>query len=89
MVRTRHALISYFRMAACHTLSKVFSLNHRKHGSDSADVGDTFTQDFEVEDLFCGAPSSSEPSLFFSNYLFSSACRLSIFKMTFSMALLE
>ena len=27
-----------------------------------------FTQDSEVEDLFCGA---SEPSLFFSNYFFS------------------
>ena len=27
--------------------------------------------DSEVEDLFCGAPSSSEPSLFFSNYFFS------------------
>ena len=30
-----------------------------------------FTQDFRVKDLFCGAPSSSEPSLFFSNFLFS------------------
>ena len=30
-----------------------------------------FTQDSKVEDLFCSAPSSSEPSLFFSNYLFS------------------
>ena len=30
-----------------------------------------FTQDSKVEDLFCGAPSSSEPSLFFSKYLFS------------------
>ena len=28
-----------------------------------------FIQDFKVEDLFCGAPSGSEPSLFFSNYL--------------------
>ena len=26
-------------------------------------------QDFKVEDLFCGAPSGSEPSLFFRNYL--------------------
>ena len=26
-------------------------------------------QDFKVEDLFCGAPSGSEPSLFFSNCL--------------------
>ena len=30
-----------------------------------------FTQDSKVEDLFSGGPSSSEPSLFFSNYLFS------------------
>ena len=30
-----------------------------------------FTQDSEVEDLFCGASSRSEPSLFFSNYFFS------------------
>ena len=28
-----------------------------------------FIQDFKVEDRFCGAPSGSEPSLFFSNYL--------------------
>ena len=27
-----------------------------------------YLQDFKVEDLFCGAPSGSEPSLFFSNY---------------------
>ena len=30
-----------------------------------------FKQDSKVEDLFCGAPSSSESSLFFSNCLFS------------------
>ena len=30
-----------------------------------------FTQDPEVKDLFCVRLSSSEPSLFFSNYLFS------------------
>ena len=30
-----------------------------------------FTQDSKVEDLFCGTSSRSEPSLFFSNYLFS------------------
>ena len=30
-----------------------------------------FTKGAEVEDLFCGASSCSEPSLFFSNYLFS------------------
>ena len=30
-----------------------------------------FTQDSKVEDLFCGASSGSEPSLFFRNYFFS------------------
>ena len=30
-----------------------------------------FTQDSKVEELFCGASSGSEPSLFFSNYFFS------------------
>ena len=29
------------------------------------------TQDSEVEDLFCGVSSGSEPGLFFSNYFFS------------------
>ena len=29
------------------------------------------TQDSKVKDLFCGASSGSEPSLFFSNYFFS------------------
>ena len=27
-----------------------------------------FTQDSKVDDLFCGTPFSSEPSLLFSNY---------------------
>ena len=30
-----------------------------------------FTQEFKLEDLFCGASSGSEPNLFFSNYFFS------------------
>ena len=30
-----------------------------------------FTHDSKIEDMFCGAPSGSAPSLFFSNYLFS------------------
>ena len=30
-----------------------------------------FTQDSKVEDLFCGASSCCEPSLFVSNYFFS------------------
>ena len=28
-----------------------------------------FIQDFEVKDMFCGAPSDPEPSLSFGNYL--------------------
>ena len=70
MVRTRFALILYFCMvahkAACHTLS----INE-----DMVQIllmlEVLFTQDSKVEDLFCGASSSSEPSLFFSNYFFS------------------
>ena len=34
-----------------------------------------FTQDSKVEDLFCGAPSCSEPSLFFNYYLFGMGFR--------------
>ena len=30
-----------------------------------------FTQASKFDDLFCGASSGSEPSLFFSNYFFS------------------
>ena len=29
-----------------------------------------FTQDSEIGNLFCGAPSSSEPNVFFSDYFF-------------------
>ena len=29
-----------------------------------------FTQDSEIGNLFCGAPSSSEPSVFFNDYFF-------------------
>ena len=65
MVRTRVALILYFRMVAhktaCHTLSKAILLM----------LEVLFTQDSKGEYLFCGAPSSSEPSLFFGKYLFS------------------
>ena len=41
-----------------------------------------FTQDSEVEDLFCGVSSGSSA-------IISSAWGLSLFKMTFSMTLLE
>ena len=72
MVRIRLALILYFRMvahkAACHTLS--FGISE-----DMVQIllmlEVLFTQDSKVKDLFCGASSGSEPSLFFSNYFFS------------------
>ena len=46
-----------------------------------------FTQDSEINHLFCGAPSNSEPSVFFSDYFLHSG--LGLFKMTFCMTLLE
>ena len=75
MVRTRFALILYFRMvahkAACHTLSKAFFEINEDMVQILLVLEVLFTQDSEVEDLFCGASSGSEPSLFFSNYFFS------------------
>ena len=75
MVRTRFALILYFPMvahkAACHTLSKAF-LKSMKTWYRFCWCWRYFShKDSEVEDLFCGASSGSEPSLFFSNYFFS------------------
>ena len=46
-----------------------------------------FKQDSKVEDLFCGASSGSEPSLFFSNYFFSLGFKP--IQDAFSMTLLE
>ena len=75
-MRTRFALILFFRMvahkAASHTLSKaIFEINE-----DMVQIllmlEVLFIQDSMVEGLFCGASSGSEPSLFFSNYFFSS-----------------
>ena len=76
MVRTRFALILYFRMmahkAACHTLSKAFLKSMKTwYVQILLKLQVVFTQDSEIEDLFCGASSGSEPSLFFSNYFFS------------------
>ena len=77
MVRTRFALILYFRMvahkAACHTLSKAFlkSMKTWYRVQILLMLEVLFTQNSKVEDLFCGASSGSEPSLFFSNYFFS------------------
>ena len=58
-------------MAACHTFSKAFFKIDEYMVQILLVLGVLFTQDSEVEDLFCGASSGSEPSLFFSNYLFS------------------
>ena len=75
MVRTRFALILYFRMvahkAACHTLSKAFFEINEDMIQILLMLEVLFIQDSKVEDLFCGATSGSEPSLFFSNYFFS------------------
>ena len=51
--------------AACHTLSKAFLKSMKIL------LMLLFTQDSKGEDLFCGASSCSEPSLFFSNSFFS------------------
>ena len=70
MVRTRFALILYFRMvahkAACHFFVKgSFEINEDVvHSLLMLEV--VFTQDSKVDNLFCGASSGSEPSLFFS-----------------------
>ena len=58
--------------AACHILSKAFYEISEDMVQILLMLDVFFTQDSKVEDLFCGAPSSSEPRLFFSNYLFSS-----------------
>ena len=61
MVRTRFALILYFRMvahkAACHTLSKAFFEIDDDMVQTLLVLEVLFTQDSEVEDLFCGASS--------------------------------
>ena len=44
-----------------------------------------FIPDFNGEDLFCGAPSASDPAC--SSAIISSAWGLSLFKMIFSMTL--
>ena len=65
MVRTRFALILYFRMvahkAACHTLSKAFSEISEEMVQILLMLGVLFTQESKFEDLFCGASSGSEP----------------------------
>ena len=75
MVRTRIALILYFRMvphkAACYTVKKSFFEINEDMAQILLMLEVLLTQDSKVEDLFCGASSDSEASLFFSNYFFS------------------
>ena len=75
MVRTRFALILYFRMvaqkAACHTLSKVFFEINEEMVQFLLIVEVLVTQASKVKDLLFGVFSGSEPSLFFSNYFFT------------------
>ena len=60
--------------ATCSTLSKAFLINE-----DIIQIllmlEVLFTKDSTIEDLFCGAPSGSEPSLLFSKYLSSFGCK--------------
>ena len=74
--------------AACHTLFNVYFKTYEDKVQILLTLTVLFTQDSEVEDLFCGASPGSEPSLFFSNNLFSLGFE-SLFKMTLSMTLLE
>ena len=75
MVRSRFAVILYFRMvahkAACHTLSKAFFEINEDMVQILLMLEVLFTLDSKVEDMFCCASFGSEPSLLFSNYFFS------------------
>ena len=57
--------------AACHTLSKVLFEVNEDMVLILLMLEVLSTEDSKVEELFCGASSGSEPSLFFSNYFFS------------------
>ena len=91
MARTRFALILYSRMvthkAVCHTLSNLFLFEiYEDMVQILLMLTVFFTQDSEVENLFCGASPGSEPSC--SSAIISSAWGFSLFNMTLSMALL-
>ena len=73
MPLARFAFILYFRMAvdkaALHTMLQFFKINnHIIQHLLMLEI--PFTWDSKIEYLFCGAPSSSEPSVFFSDYFF-------------------
>ena len=73
MVRTRFALVLYFRMvahkAACHTMSKAFLEINADMVQVLLMLEILFTQNSKDEDMFCSATPGSELSLSFSNYL--------------------
>ena len=64
-MRTRIALICYFRMvahkAACHTLSKAFFEISEDMLQIVLMLEVLFTQDFKAEDLFCGVSLALNP----------------------------
>ena len=73
-MQIRFALILYFCMvvheAVCQLYQRLFKISEGMvQILLMLEIPVLFRQDFNVEDLFCGAPSGSEPSLFFSNYL--------------------
>ena len=58
--------------AACHTIYvECFSEIYEEMVQILLILKLLFTQDSEVEDVFCGASPGSEPSMFFSNNPFS------------------
>ena len=65
-MQTRFALILYFNMvahkAACNTLIKGFFEINEDMEQILLMFEILFTQDSKVEDLFCGAPFSSQPA---------------------------
>ena len=75
MVSTRVALILYFRMVAHKGCMPYSVKGFIEINEDMVQLllmlEVIFTQDSKFEDLFCGASSGSEPSLFFSKYFFS------------------
>ena len=70
MTRTRFALTLHFPMLA-HTLSNAFFKIYEDMVHILLMLKVLLIEDSAVEDLFCGASPGSEPSLFFSNNLFS------------------
>ena len=75
MVRTRFTLMLYFHMVAHKGCMPYSVKGFFETNGDMVQIllilEVLFTKDSKIEDLFCGASSGSEPSLFLSNYFFS------------------